>query len=97
MRMPGVAPGAAARALLLCVTGEALRWVVDTAGRPHQQSCTGWALARADSAIFRQLTKLEGQRGIPPGPDMRMPGVAPGAAAQVSPLLRNRRRVARGR
>jgi hypothetical protein len=26
---------------------------------------------------------------IPPGPDVRMPGVAPGAAAQALPLLRN--------
>src|SRR5690242_6328520 len=49
MRMPGVAQGAAARALPLCVTGDVLRWAVDTAGRPPQQSSTG-ALARADSA-----------------------------------------------
>src|SRR5689334_24364995 len=49
MRMPGGAPGAAAQALPLCVTGGALRWVVDMAGRPPQQSSAG-ALARADSA-----------------------------------------------
>ena len=86
MRMPGVAQGAAAQVSPLCVTGGVLRWVVDTAGRPPQQSSTG-ALARADSAYSVSDKNWRSSEVIPPGPDMRMPGVAPGAAAQASPLL----------
>ena len=85
MRMPGRAPGAAAPALPLCVTGGVLRWVVDTAGRPHQQSSAG-ALARADSAYSVSDKNWRDSEVIQPGPDMRMSGGATGAAAPVLPL-----------
>jgi hypothetical protein len=53
VQMPGVAVEAAAYAVPLLRNGRLAamgRWY----GVPsHQQSCAGWVLARADSAIFR--------------------------------------------
>src|SRR3954453_19772937 len=68
MRMPGVAPGAAARVSPVLRNGGVPQWAVDTAGRPHQPVWLKRLLLRSGSTGSKATHAGAARDGHRPSP-----------------------------